>query len=238
MKMLRGKPNIPRIVNLKSQIQYMNDELWLKKTNMANRTKITGIINNYSILFLFFISVFGYFFWFGNYILFFQENQSLFLYSGQYIHDFFIKPGGIIVLSGKFLTQFYNNEFAGSVILATVFTTLFYLFTRLFRNRNFSPSLSLLLSLIPSCFLVLMQTHYYHFMEVNLGYLSVLLFFIFSIYLSKKNAGFVVLILFPLYYYLAGAFAWIFAGTYIVYSVFFENKKYKYLYCLLYTSPS
>src|SRR5665647_3073487 len=200
---------------------------------MANRTKITGIINNYSLLFLFFISVFGYFFWFGNYILFFQENQSLFLYSGQYIHDFFIKPGGIIVLSGKFLTQFYNNEFAGSVILATVFTTLFYLFTRLFRNRNFSPSLSLLLSLIPSCFLVLMQTHYYHFMEVNLGYLSVLLFFIFSIYLSKKNAGFVVLILFPLYYYLAGAFAWIFAGTYIVYSVFFENKKYKYLYSFL-----
>jgi len=200
---------------------------------MANRTKITAFINNYLFLLLFFIAVFGYFFWFGNYILFFQENQSLFLYSGAYIHDFLIKPGGIIVLSGKFLTQFYSNELAGSVILAAVFTTLFYLFARLFRNRNFSPSLSLLLALIPSCFLVLMQTHYYHFMEVNLGYLSVLLFFIFSIYLNKRNAGFVVFILFPLYYYLAGAFAWIFAGTYVVYAVFFENKKYKYLYAFL-----
>ncbi len=200
---------------------------------MAIKTKITGIINNYSLLLLFFLSVFGYFFWFGNYILFFQENQSLFLYSGRYFNDFFIKPGGITVLSGKFLTQFYKNEFAGSIILSTVFTTLFYLFTGLFRNRNFSPSLSLLLSLVPSCLLVLMQTNYYHFMEVNLGYLSVLLFFMFSIYLNKRNAGFVVLILFPLYYYLAGAFAWIFAGTYIAYAIFFENKKYKYLYSFL-----
>lgn len=200
---------------------------------MTNKTRITEIINNYSLLLLFFLSVFGYFFWFGNYILFFQENQSLFLFSGQYFHDFFIKPGGITVLSGKFITQFYKNEFAGSIILATVFTTLFYIFTRLFRNLNFSPSLRQLLSLVPSCLLVLMQTNYYHFMEVNLGYLSVILFLIFSIYLNKRNAGFVVLILFPLYYYLTGAFAWIFAGAYIAYAVFFENKKYKYLYSFL-----
>jgi len=209
----------------------MND--LITKTNRTIRTKITGIINNFSLLLLFFLSVFGYFFWFGNYILFFQENQSLFLYSGRYFHDFLIKPGGITVLSGKFLTQFYSNELAGSVILATIFATLFYLFTRLFKNRKFSSSLSLLLSLIPSCLLVLMQTHYYHFMEVNLGYLSVILFLIFSIYLSKRNAGFIVLILFPLYYYLTGAFAWIFAGAYIAYSVFFENKKYKYLHSFL-----
>jgi len=78
-----------------------------------------------------------------------------------------------------------------------------------------------------------MQTHYYHFMEVNLGYLSVILFLMFSIYLNKRNAGFVVLILFPLYYYLTGAFAWVFAGTYIAYAVFFENKKNIYLYSFL-----
>jgi len=196
---------------------------------MTTKIKATGFINNYSLLFLFFLSVFGYFFWFGNYIFFFQENQSIFFYSGQYFLDSLNKPGGFIVLLGKFITQFYTNGFTGSVLLAILFTTLFYLFSRVFRTRNIDTTLSQLLSLIPACLLALMQAHYYHFMEVNLGYLSVLLFLSFSIYLNKRNAAFVVLILFPLYYYLAGAFAWVFAGAYIVHAVLFENKNYKYL---------
>jgi len=200
---------------------------------MTTKAKVAGFINNYSLLLLLFASVFGYFFWFGNYIFFFQENQSLFLYSGSYFHDFLNKPGGFVVLLGKFITQFYMNGFTGSLLLATLFTTLFYLFTRQFRNRNSDPSLSQLLALIPCCLLALMQAHYYHFMEANLGYLSVLLFLTFSIYLNKKGVFFLVFILFPLYYYLAGAFAWIFAGAYIVNAVFFENKNYKYLYSFL-----
>jgi len=200
---------------------------------MTTKTKVAGFVNNYSLLLLFFVAVFWYFFWFGNYILFFQENQSLFLYSGQYFHDFLNKPGGFIVLLGKYITQFYADGITGSILVATVTTTLFHLFTRLFRNQNLSPSLSQLLALIPSCLLMLMQARYYHFMEVNLGYLSVLLFLAFSIYLNKKNVSFLVFILFPLYYYLAGAFAWIFAGAYMANAVFIENKNYKYLYSFL-----
>ena len=200
---------------------------------MTTKTKVAGFVNNYSLLLLFFVAVFGYFFWFGNYILFFQENQSLFLYSGQYFHDFLNKPGGFIVLLGKYITQFYADGIIGSILAATVMTTLFHLFTRLFRNQNLSPSLSQLLALIPSSLLMLMQARYYHFMEVNLGYLSVLLFLAFSIYLNKKNVSFLVFILFPLYYYLAGAFAWIFAGAYMANAVFIENKNYKYLYSFL-----
>ena len=141
--------------------------------NMTNKTKVAGFINNYSVLPLFFALVFGYFFWFGNHIFFFQENQSLFLYSGQYFHGFINKPGGFIVLLGKFITQFYTNVFTGSILLATLYTALFYLFTRLFRNWNNNTSLSQLFALLPSCLLVLMQARYYHFMEANLGYLSV-----------------------------------------------------------------
>jgi len=200
---------------------------------MTTKTKVAGFVNNYSLLLLLFVSVFGYFFWFGNYILFFQENQSLFLYSGEYFHNFLNKPGGFIVLLGKYLTQFYTDRFTGSILVATVMTTLFHLFTRLFRNRKLSPSLSQLLALIPSCLLALMQSHYYHFMEVSLGYLSVLLFLAFSVYLNKKKTSFIVYILFPLYYYMAGAFAWIFAGAFMVNAVFFENKNYKYLYSFL-----
>ncbi len=202
---------------------------------MSDKTNIANFINKYLLFLLFFLSVFGYFFWFENYILFFQENQSLFLFSDQYFHNFLIKPGGIIEFLGKFITQFYKNELIGSILLATFFTTLLCSFTRLFRSSNLSSSLNQLLSLIPTCLLLLMQTHYYHFMDVNLGFLSVILIFLLSVYLSKRNVDFIVLILLPLFYYLTGAFAWIFAGTYIVYSIlqFFGDKKFKYLYSIL-----
>jgi hypothetical protein len=68
----------------------------------------------------FFILAFVYFFWFGSYILFFQEQQSLFLYTSSYLSDFLLKPGGFLDLSGKFLTQFYFSKFAGSLILALI----------------------------------------------------------------------------------------------------------------------
>jgi len=41
---------------------------------------------------LFLAVAFGYFFFFGSYVLFFQEQQSLFLYTGSYIDDFLLKP--------------------------------------------------------------------------------------------------------------------------------------------------
>ena len=199
---------------------------------MVRKAKTNEIVNSYSSMLLFFVLAFGYFYRFGNYILFFQDNESLFLYSNQYVHNFLNKPGGMLVLAGKFLTQFYNNELLGALLLASALTALVYLMSRVFKILKMTSPLIPLLSLFPACCLVLMQTHYYHFMEINLGYLSVLLFLLLSIFLSQRNSGYVALFLFPFYYYAAGAFAWVFTASYITYLLIFETGNKKYLYAL------
>ena len=198
---------------------------------MTQKTKIAGKRDVYYLLTFFFVISFGYFYWFGNYLLFFQEQQSLFIFSGEYIHEYFLMPGGLLELAGKFLTQFYSNTIVGSLILATILTLPGIIFLkinkRLFPNKSF-----LLLLLIPSSLLLLIQTHYYHLMEYNMGFLLVLLYFLISILARRKNVRFFALTLFPLFYYLAGGYAWIFLGMYILYNLFFEKRRQRYIYPL------
>lgn len=177
----------------------------------------------------FFILTFLYFYWFGDYLLFFQEKQSLFIYSGDFVREYFLKPGGLLELTGKFLTQFYANTFLGSLILASILTLpalfLFNINKRLIPGTN----LSLFFLLIPSCFLLLMQTHYYHMMEYNLGFILVFAYLHLSIIAEKRKAGYLVLLMFPLFYFMTGAYAWIYLGIYVIYKLSCE-KGMKKLY--------
>ncbi len=200
---------------------------------MIPKAKISESIHQYSFMLLFFVLTFGYFLRFGNYILFFQENQSLFLFSSQYAHDFLVKPGGALVYLGKFMTQFYHHEFTGAFILSALLTGIYYLSIKLFNFLKSDQPLTRLFALIPACCLVLMQSHYYHFMEMNLGVFSVLLYLIAAIYLQNKKVEFLVPVLFPAFYYLAGAFAWIFAVAYITYLLICTSGKQKYMYSLI-----
>jgi hypothetical protein len=83
----------------------------VKKTVDQGTKSISRETDAYYFLAFFFILSFSYFNWFAGYLLFFQEQQSLFMFSGQFIHDFLAKPGGLLDLSGKFLTQFYISKF-------------------------------------------------------------------------------------------------------------------------------
>lgn len=192
-------------------------------------------VSSWYFLASFFLLAFAYFFWFGSHILFFQEQQYLFLYRSSYINDFFLKPGGLLDLSGKFLTQFYISKFAGSAILASVLTLpgviLLYVSKKLTHGSVFSN----LLLIIPSGLLLLMQTHYYHLLMYDLGFLLVLVYFLLSILSEKKTLRYITLAFFPLFYYLDGAYALIFIGLYIFYCLFYirGSDKYYYLFFLL-----
>jgi hypothetical protein len=200
---------------------------------MIQKTKIAGKPDVYILLAFFYILTFGYFNWIGNYLLFFQEQQSLFVFSGEYLHEYIIKPGGLLEYAGKFLTQFYSNTVIGSLILAGTLTLTGFIFLkinkRLFPNRSFSS----LFLIIPSCLLFLMQTHYYHFMEYNLGFLLVLLYFLLSILPKKKYYRYIALMLIPLFYYVTGAFSFIFAGIYLLYCLLYEKGRQGYLYSII-----
>jgi hypothetical protein len=196
------------------------------------KIKMSRVTDAWFILTLFFIIAFCYFFFFGGYLLFFQEQQSLFIYSSAYLSDFVVRPGGLLDLSGKFITQFYISRFAGSVILAVVLALPGIILLHV--NRRLLPGsvLSPLLLLIPSCILLLMQAHYYHLMLYDLGFLFVLFYFIISILSEKKRTCYLVLALFPLFFYLTSAYAVIFLGLFIIYNLLYVKGPKKYYYSL------
>jgi hypothetical protein len=197
---------------------------------MIHKRNINENVNIYYLLVFFFILSFIYYYWFGDYVLFVQEKQFLFIFSGEYLKEYFLKPGGFIEIIGDFLTRFYINPLAGAFILSASLIIpaiiLFKINKRLFPKQLFSQ----ILLLIPSCLLLLMQTHYYHKLAYNVGFGLILLYFLLSIAKFKNYICFIVLAFFPLFYYLTGFYAWIFLFMYIIYSIIYEKGKYRYIY--------
>ncbi|NNM06953.1 MAG: hypothetical protein HKO65_17785 [Gemmatimonadetes bacterium] len=182
---------------------------------------------------VFLVVAFAYFFFAANYVLYFQETQTLFLFSGEFLREHFSRPGGPLAYGAEFLTQFYARELPGSLIVAVVLTlpgvVLFFVKRRLSPDVRFTW----VLLLVPSCLLLILQANYYHLMEYNLGLLLVLLFYLFSITSDKRYQRVLVLALVPLFYFLAGAFALVFAGMFACHVLFLQKGKGKYPFTFL-----
>ncbi|NLO02635.1 MAG: hypothetical protein GX126_10010 [Bacteroidales bacterium] len=174
----------------------------------------------YSFKFLFILS-FVYFLWWGDYILLFQEDQSLFVLSYESVKEYFIRSGGPLELINNFLTQFYIYPVAGSLIISISLILTGIVFLKITRKLGYEGPFTLFLVLIPPVLLLLMQTHYYHKLEYTLGILALLLYFLLVLYKNHLT----VLIFFPLFYYLTGFYAWIFLLMTIVYFIIFGKGQ-------------
>ena len=205
-----------------------------KKGSSAKReSPAPAVDRSMYILAGFFVIAFVYFLVPGNYVLFFQEHQSLFLYTGDYILEFFEKPGSPADLVAKFLTQFYVSSIAGSLILALVLILPALILQSV--NRRLIPGSGLtgLLAVIPSCLLLLMQTHYYHLMLYNAGFVLVIAFFLIIINQETIRNKYFALAFFPLLFYIAGAFTLIFIGMLIIYCLVYLKGRHRFLLPLL-----
>ena len=86
------------------------------------------------------------------YHFFFQEQNQIFLWSWDYISEYFSKPGGLALLTGDFLTQFYYYLYIGATILTlTLLLTGILLYRSLCRFRV-SKWVALLLSIFVMTF--------------------------------------------------------------------------------------
>lgn len=197
---------------------------------IMNNSKNIKNTDAYIVLGILLVSISAYFYLAGNYILVFQETRSLFLFSGEYLHKFLLKPGGLLEYAAKFLTQFYADRFSGPLILSMILTVPAVIIY--FINKRLIPGItySLVFLLIPSFLMLLMQANYYHMMEYNLGFLMVLVFYLFMISSDRIFHRILILILFPLFYYLAGAYAMIFIALYIIHNIIHQEGKHKFIY--------
>ena len=87
------------------------------------------------------------------YHFFFQEQNQLFLWSWDYISTYFDKSGGLALLAGDFLTQFYYYLFAGAAILSLVLLLAGTLVYIALRNFNANRIIAMILTIAMMSFL-------------------------------------------------------------------------------------
>lgn len=171
----------------------------------------------YCILFLW---SFIFFAFVADYACFYQEKTSFFVLSGDYLNNFILQPGSLLLYMGNLLTSFYYYPVAGSVIISSVICLSVFLISRII--TSISGIKSILIPILFGSALFFLQTDYRFLLFNNLGILFQLLFFYLSIRYLK---GFLPVIALPFFYYLTGGFSFIFCLMYTLYIILTSFKR-------------
>jgi len=197
--------------------------------------KLINKSSTYPVIFftLFFIISFCYFFWPGDYVVFFQEQERLFVFLREFLEEYFTRPGGVLELAGDFTSAFFVSTFAGALIISATLTMTGLLFYKINRQLSVNQLFSLVLTVIPCSLLFLMQTHYYHQIDYNFGFILMMLYLMFAILVHQKKYGtFIIIAIFPFVYYLIGGYIWYFLALYILFYTLFSKGRVRYIYPL------
>jgi len=163
---------------------------------------------------VFFTGSFLFFGFFADYIEFYQEKLSLFVFSRDYFTDNITQPGSLLVYLGRFLTTFYYYPALGGLIISLVICLIILMISKIISLLT-GKTTFLLPFLFGTAFFVL-QANYQYLLYNSLGVLLQLLLFYVTIRYLK---GFLPVIIFPFWYLVTGGFAWIFALMYSLYLV-------------------
>lgn len=182
-----------------------------KLTDMKNR-----IINSLPVIILF-IGSFIFFAFLADYVQFYQEKLSLFIFSGDFLKENIVKPGSLLVYSGKFLTTFFYYPIAGAAIISLIICLVFCLMRAI--TECVTGEKSILFPFITGLLLIALQADYQYLLFNSLGLLLQLAF---SLLIIKYLKGYLPLILFPLWYLVTGSFA---AIAVIMYFTVLANRS-------------
>jgi hypothetical protein len=161
-----------------------------------------------------------YFGFFSDYVEFYQEKTSLFVFSHDYLRDNLSQPGSLLVYLGRFLTTFYYYPVVGAMIISLTICLIMYMISAII--RFLSEREYILLPILFGTAFFILHSNYYFPLYNSLGVLLQLLFFYLAI---KYLKGFIPVIIFPLWYFVTGGFAWIFALMYVLHLALISIKK-------------
>ncbi len=164
------------------------------------------------ILFMFLISTFSV----TREIFLFQKNRVIFTFSSDYLHQYTSKPGGLLEYAGNFLTQGYYNYTAGFLILSLFLMLAWVIHSNINKLLSEVDAPPMLYTLIPVGLLLICYGNFHYFIHYTLGYLTAATCFLFTIKRENKRQWFIFLVLFPLLFYGAGSFSFIYAGLCII----------------------
>jgi len=169
---------------------------------------------------IFFIGSFLFFGFFADYVEYYQEKTSLFVFSTDYLKSSLTQPGSLLLFLGRLLTTFYYYPLAGATIISLIICMIIYMISKIISILTYKTS-TLFPVLFGTAFFIL-QTDYQYLLYNSLGVLlQLVLFFIVLRYLK----GFLPVILFPFWYLITGGFAWIFALMYALHIILKSIRK-------------
>lgn len=149
--------------------------------------------------------------WTNAYHFLFIEQNQLFLFSQSYIRERIMIPGGLALLTGEFLVQFFILPYAGACITAFLLTGIG-LLTALVCKKT-APAIPLyLLYFLPVLSLLFMHFNFNYFVQGTVAFIFLLLF----IYLYASVSAFKYRLLLaavnvPLLFWWAGSIACLYA---------------------------
>jgi hypothetical protein len=170
--------------------------------------------------FIFFSGSFLFFAFFAGHIEFYQEKLALFVFSPDYLISNIKQPGSLLLYLDRFLTTFFYYQVAGAFIISLIICLIIYLISKTI--HDLSGKDSILVPLIFGTLFFILQTNYQYLLYNNLGVLLQLVFFHLVL---KYLKGYIPVIIFPLWYWITGGFAWIFFLLYVFSMVLKPVKK-------------
>ena len=187
---------------------------------MTNKHPIYSSFIKYLPYIAFFIGPFLFFGFFADYVGYYQEKISLFVFSSDYLKSSLTQPGSLLVYFGRFLTTFYYYPVAGAIIISLTICLIMFMISKIISFLTGKPSI--LLPLLFGTAFFIMHTNYQYLLYNSLGVLLQLVLFYF---LLRYLKGFLPVVMFPFWYFITGGFAWIFALMYALYLILKPIKK-------------
>jgi hypothetical protein len=169
---------------------------------------------------VFFTGSFIYFGFFGDYVLFFQEKSSLFIFSKDFLMENLHQPGALLIWLGKLISTFFYSPLTGAFIIAAILSFIVYFIAKsleIITGKN-----SIILPLIIGSALFYLTTDYLFLAFNILGLLLQVAIFYLSVKHLNLLKGWIPIIISPLWYYATGGFSWIFIFLFTFYFAFYR----------------
>ena len=187
-----------------------------------SKTKFVTLLSWLPYL-VFFAGSLIYFAFFANYLFFYQEKSSLFIFSYDFLLENLHQPGGFLVWLGKFFSTFYFHPIAGAAILSSILTLITISISEII--QALTGKKARFFSIIIGAIFFYMHTDYRFLLFNSLGLLLQLCFFLLVIKYLTHLKGWGAVILVPLCFYLTGGFTWVFLLLTTLYFVFDRVNK-------------
>ncbi|NSW95764.1 MAG: hypothetical protein HPY62_13735, partial [Bacteroidales bacterium] len=186
----------------------------------SSKEQKAGKLFSFSPYLLFFLASFIFFGFVAEYICFYHEKSSLFVFSGDFLRENSRQPGALLLYFAKFLSSFYYYSITGALIISAMLClTVYFASETVFLV---SGKRDMLFPVIIGLVLFFLQTNYQYMHYNTLGVMLQLAFFSLTV---RHLKGWLPVLLLPLWYYITGGFTWIFLFLFAFYLITVSFKE-------------